>query len=93
MGIIRVSSGNVVLFQGYFLFFAIRDVKMSQSSEDIKLTQAVSNKQAMRGIRSPCKVTGQRPRTFVGDSDSSQSKDCGCVSRVGHLRNAAFFAS
>ncbi len=30
---------------------------MSQSSADIKLTQAVINKLAMRGIRSPCKVT------------------------------------
>ena len=30
---------------------------MSQSSADIKLTQSVVNKLAMRGIRSPCKVT------------------------------------
>ena len=30
---------------------------MSQSSVDIKLTQSVINKLAMRGIRSPCKVT------------------------------------
>ena len=30
---------------------------MSQSSADLKLTQAVINKLAMRGIRSPCKVT------------------------------------
>ena len=30
---------------------------MSQSSADMKLTQAVINKLTMRGIRSPCKVT------------------------------------
>ena len=30
---------------------------MAQSSVDIKLTQSVINKLAMRGIRSPCKVT------------------------------------
>ena len=40
-----------------FCSFAIRDLKMSQSSADIKLTQSVINKLAMRGIRSPCKVT------------------------------------
>ncbi len=30
---------------------------MAQSSADIKLTQSVINKLAMRGIRTPCKVT------------------------------------
>lgn len=30
---------------------------MAQSSADMKLTQTVINKLAMRGIRSPCKVT------------------------------------
>lgn len=44
---------------GVFLFvlLLLRVVTMSQSSADIKLTQSVINKLAMRGIRTPCKVT------------------------------------
>jgi len=37
--------------------FEKRVQNVSQSSADIKLTQAVINKLAMRGIRTPCKVT------------------------------------